>query len=54
VASPVAMFFKIFVVQQGFRDGPYGLILASLYAHYTFLKYAKLWELQHRRPQTAA
>ena len=48
VCSPVAMFLKVFVVQQGFRDGRYGLILASLYAYYTFLKYAKLWELQRK------
>jgi glycosyltransferase involved in cell wall biosynthesis len=43
--SPPAMFLKVFVAQQGFRDGRYGLILAALYAYYTFLKYAKLWEL---------
>lgn len=44
--SPPAMFLRIFVAQQGFRDGRYGLILAALYAYYTFLKYAKLWELK--------
>ena len=52
IGSPVAMFLKVFVVQQGFRDGRYGLILASLYAYYTFLKYAKLWELQQKRART--
>jgi len=52
IGSPVAMFLKVFVVQQGFRDGRYGLILASLYAYYTFLKYAKLWELQRKRART--
>ena len=52
IGSPVAMFLKMFVVQQGFRDGRYGLILASLYAYYTFLKYAKLWELQQKRART--
>ena len=49
VGSPVAMFLKVFIVQQGFRDGRHGLLLASLYAYYTFLKYAKLWELQQRQ-----
>ena len=44
--SPVGMFGKVYFVQQGFRDGRYGLILAALYGYYTFLKYAKLWELQ--------
>ena len=49
VGSPVAMFLKIYVVQQGFRDGWHGLVLAGLYAYYTFLKYAKLWELRECR-----
>ena len=49
LGSPVAMFVKVFFVQQGFRDGRHGLILATLYGYYTFLKYAKLWEAQHRR-----
>jgi glycosyltransferase involved in cell wall biosynthesis len=48
IGSPIAMFFKVFLVQQGFRDGRHGLVLASLYAYYTFLKYAKLWELQQK------
>jgi glycosyltransferase involved in cell wall biosynthesis len=51
VLSPVGMFAKVYFVQQGFRDGRYGLILATLYGYYTFLKYAKLWEL--RRNPTA-
>ena len=51
LGSPVAMFLKVYVWQQGFRDGRYGLLLAVLYAYYTFLKYAKCWELQR---QTAA
>jgi len=42
--SPTAMFLKIYVARQGFRDGRHGLILAMLYGYYTFLKYAKLWE----------
>ena len=49
IGSPLAMFLNVFVVQQGFRDGRHGLILASLYAYYTFLKYAKLWDLQQRQ-----
>ena len=48
VASPVAMFLKVYVFQQGFREGRHGLILALLYGYYTFLKYAKLWELQKK------
>jgi glycosyltransferase involved in cell wall biosynthesis len=54
VLSPCAMFLKTFVVQQGFRDGRHGFVLASLYAYYTFLKYAKLWELELSRAKTSA
>jgi glycosyltransferase involved in cell wall biosynthesis len=49
IASPIGMFFKVYVVQQGFRDGRNGFILAVLYAYYTFLKYAKLWEFNRER-----
>jgi hypothetical protein len=48
VFSPAAMFLKVYVAQQGFRDGRYGLVLATLYAYYTFLKYAKLWESRQK------
>jgi glycosyltransferase involved in cell wall biosynthesis len=44
--SPLGMFVKIFFLKSGWRDGRHGLVLALLYAFYTFLKYAKLWELQ--------
>ncbi len=46
--SPVAMFLKVYVIKQGWRDGRHGFILATLYAYYTFLKYAKLWEIQQK------
>lgn len=44
--SPPYTFFKMFFLQQGFRDGLRGLILAVLYSYYTFLKYAKAWEMR--------
>jgi glycosyltransferase involved in cell wall biosynthesis len=50
LGSPVGMFLKVFVVQSGWRDGRHGFILARLYAYYTFLKYAKLWERQQQPP----
>ena len=46
ISRPISMFFKVYLYQQGFRDGFHGFILAALYGYYTFLKYAKLWELQ--------
>jgi glycosyltransferase involved in cell wall biosynthesis len=47
VGSPPAMFVRNYLVKQGFRDGPHGFLLAGLYSYYTFLKYAKMWELEH-------
>ncbi len=44
VTHPLFTFFKMYVVRQGFRDGIPGLILGLLYAYYSFIKYAKLWE----------
>ncbi len=39
-------FFRTYFLQQGFRDGVYGLLLSGLSSHHTFLKYAKLWEIE--------
>lgn len=47
--SPPATFLKVYLLQQGFRDGRHGFVLATLYAYYTFLKYAKLWESQRAK-----
>jgi glycosyltransferase involved in cell wall biosynthesis len=38
-------FFKMWVLQRGFLDGASGFVLARLYSYYTFVKYAKLKEL---------
>ncbi|NKB81458.1 MAG: glycosyltransferase [Nitrospirales bacterium] len=39
-------FLKMYGLRLGCLDGAVGFILSILYAYYTFLKYAKLWELQ--------
>jgi glycosyltransferase involved in cell wall biosynthesis len=44
VTHPIFTFVKMYGLRQGFRDGMPGLILSLLYAYYTFVKYAKLWE----------
>jgi len=49
VVRPIFRFFKFFVIKQGFREGRHGFIQAVLEAVYTFLKYAKLWEIQRVR-----
>ncbi len=41
-------FLKKYIVKQGFRDGARGIIVSLLSAFTVTLKYAKLWERQHR------
>lgn len=45
-SHPLFTFLKMYGLRRGFLDGKPGLILAGLYAYYTFVKYAKLWELR--------
>jgi glycosyltransferase involved in cell wall biosynthesis len=47
--NPPAAFVKKFIFEQGFRDGTHGLVISLQHACYTFLKYAKLWELGRKR-----
>jgi len=42
-------FVRDYIFRQGFRDGIQGLIICSIAAFSTFLKYAKLWELQRNQ-----
>jgi hypothetical protein len=50
VTHPWFTFAKMYVGRAGFLDGMPGLILSGLYAYYTFIKYAKFWELAQQRP----
>lgn len=43
---PILTFFRMYILKQGFREGIYGLLISVLYSYYTFLKYAKLWEMR--------
>jgi hypothetical protein len=47
---PFFTFLKMFILRRGFLDGHIGLILSILYTYYTFIKYAKLWELTREDP----
>jgi glycosyltransferase involved in cell wall biosynthesis len=42
---PPFTFVRMYLFQAGFLEGWRGFLLASLYAYYTFIKYAKLWEM---------
>ena len=44
---PLARFFKGYLLRQGFRMGVPGLIVSISSAYYVFMKYARLWELEH-------
>lgn len=49
LGSALAAFVKTYLIKQGFRDGPQGLVIACLAGHYNFVKYAKLWEIEQRQ-----
>lgn len=40
-------FFRLYFLRLGILDGIPGLIVSGLGAYYSFLKIAKLWEMQH-------
>jgi len=42
---PLITFCKVLLIKQGIRDGVAGVVHSLFASMYTFLKYAKLWEL---------
>lgn len=44
--NPLVTFIKKYCLKQGFRDGIRGIIFAGFASMYTFMKYAKLWEMK--------
>jgi len=46
---PFFRFFKGYFIKRGMLDGMPGFIIAITNAYGAFLKYAKLWELNHRQ-----
>ena len=42
-------FLKMYIGRKGCLEGVPGLILSGPYAYYTFIKYARLWELRRER-----
>jgi len=49
-AHPPLAFLRNYIARGGCRDGAAGLIISAMNAHYVFLKFAKLWELQQTAP----
>lgn len=48
---PCWRFFRHYIIQGGFLDGIPGLIVSGISMYYVFLKYAKLWVMQHGQHQ---
>jgi glycosyltransferase involved in cell wall biosynthesis len=48
VLRPPARFLRGYFLKLGFLDGAAGFVIACAIAYSVFLKYAKLWELDHR------
>ena len=46
---PPLAFLRNYVARGGIRDGVPGFIISALNSYYVFLKFAKLWELEHCR-----
>ena len=46
---PLFLFFKMFILRSGFRDGIQGFMLAVFSSTYVFTKYCKLWEIQQNK-----
>lgn len=44
VLRPLGRFLSMYVARGGFLDGWRGLLLATLYAYYVFMRAAKAWE----------
>lgn len=50
--SPGFTFFHYYILRGGFLDGQAGYLCARMTAYYTFLKYARLYELQRNAATT--
>ncbi len=45
IFSPVAKFFRMYLLRFGFLDGLQGFVIALMGAYYIFLRHLKLWEI---------
>ena len=52
LVHPPAAFLRNYVLRRGILDGTAGLVISLVNAYSVFLKFAKLWELQHRSAST--
>lgn len=50
LVHPPAAFLRNYLLRRGFVDGSAGLLISLMNAYSVFLKFAKLWELEHTMP----
>ncbi len=48
VVHPPAAFLRNYLLRRGFLDGTTGLVISLVNSYSVLLKFAKLWEMQHR------
>ncbi len=48
ILGPLGRFLSMYLLKRGFLDGRRGLLLATLYAYYVFMRSAKVWEVTRR------
>jgi len=53
IYKPVEVFFKLYILKQGFRDGYSGYLIARISAFGAFMKYARLSQLYSNKGQQA-
>lgn len=53
VLRPLVRFLQFYILRLGVLDGLPGLVFCLFTAFYNWLKYVKLWELQHSRTKDA-
>jgi hypothetical protein len=46
-AHPPLAFLRNYIAHRGFRDGVRGFVISALNSYYVFLKFAKLWQMEH-------
>ena len=46
LVNPALRSIKFFLLKKGYREGMAGLVVALAEGYYTFMKYAKIWELE--------
>jgi (heptosyl)LPS beta-1,4-glucosyltransferase len=51
IKFPLSDFVKIYLAQEGYKDGLHGLVLAILQSFYSFIVFTKMWEKQGFKPQ---